>query len=78
MRAYEKRGPKAARLSVIFRERYAASLPAIALTNQSLPSTRREMMRDEQVSPVALTIVAAGSTRKPIVAIIGKASGGKP
>lgn len=54
------------------------SLASIALSNQSLPSTMREISSEEQVSPVALTIVAAGSTRKPIVAIIGKASGGKP
>lgn len=54
------------------------SLYIFAFANQPLPSTRREIISAEQVSPVALTIVAAGSTRKPIVAMIGKASGGKP
>ena len=53
-------------------------LAAMAFANQSLPSTSREMISAEQVSPVALTMVAAGSTRKPMVAMIGKASGGKP
>ena len=45
---------------------------------QSLPSTKRATIMDATVSPEELRQVAAGSTKNPMVAIIGNASPRKP
>ena len=52
--------------------------PLIFLLIQSLPSTRRVIIIEATASPDAFKQVAIGSTKKPMVAISGNASPGKP